>query len=218
MKEHKLQIPLQDEDIKNLNIGDAVFLSGIIFTGREGVYTMLYEKGVSLPAGPDVLSNVTFHCSPAISENEGAYTIPSVTATASFRFSKYIKQFLSDFCVKAVIGKSGMAVNVYKEAFVPNGAVYLSTIGYGAGAVYGKSILDVKDVFWKEELGLAQALWVLSVKDFGPLIVESDCEGNSLFKQENEKIDRKFIPLYEGLKLPALGRLGEETSAGEEMV
>ncbi len=218
MREHHLAIPLTDHDIETLQIGDAVFLSGIIYTGREGLYSRLYEQQAELPGKGFSGSNVTFHCSPAIREEEGWFTITSVTATASFRFAKYVKRFISDFKVKAVIGKSGMNSRVYKEAFVPNGAVYLSTIGYGAGAIYGRSIEKVIDVHWKEELGLAQAVWVLSVKEFGPLIVESDVQGNSLFACENEKINQDFRLQYDGLELPILRRVGEEQSSCNEMV
>ena len=36
--------------------------------------------------------------------------------------------------------------------------------------------------------GLAQAVWVLDVENFGPFLVESDLAGNSLFERENAKI------------------------------
>ena len=44
------------------------------------------------------------------------------------------------------------------------------------------------DVYWLKELGLAQAVWVLDVENFGPFLVESDLAGNSLFERENAKI------------------------------
>jgi L(+)-tartrate dehydratase beta subunit len=218
MNEHVLPIPLQDDDIARLQIGDVVFLNGTIYTGREGLYSSLYDKHWKMPIPLAQMSNVTFHCSPAIREHNGQYDITSVTATASFRFARYIGQFIRDFGVKAVIGKSGMALDVYKKAFVPDGAVYLSTIGYGAGAIYGRSIVKVEDVLWKEELGLAQAVWILQVEKFGPLLVESDARGNSLFGQENARINNQFFSLYDGLAAPVLRRLGEETDPREEMV
>ena len=117
-----------------------------------------------------------------------------------------------------VIGKGGMSPGIYKTAFTPNGTVYLTTVGYGLGAIYGRGILGVKDVVWKEELGLAQAMWILEVQNFGPFMVESNAMGESLFEAANREINKKFLPLYEGLPEPALKRLGEVNSPEIEVL
>jgi L(+)-tartrate dehydratase beta subunit len=67
----------------------------------------------------------------------------------------------------------------------------------------------VKDVYWKDELGLAQAMWVLDVENFEPFLVECDIEGRSLFGLANAEVNETFEPLYAGLPQPALKRLGE---------
>ncbi|GIT08266.1 MAG: hypothetical protein CM1200mP30_18960 [Pseudomonadota bacterium] len=59
-----------------------------------------------------------------------------------------------------------------KNFFLPAGAFYLTTVGYGLGATYGSSIRKGHDAYWLEELGLAQAVWVLEVEKMGPFIVE----------------------------------------------
>jgi len=59
---------------------------------------------------------------------------------------------------------------------------------------------------------------VLEVNHFGPFMVECDAGGNSLFEQGNDEINKKFLPLYEGLPIPALKRLGEVTSPDQEVV
>jgi len=219
IREVHLNIPLKDEDLEDLKIGDIVFLNGTVFTGREGVYGQLFEKGLRPPVNIKEVSNVTFHCSPAISEvSPGEYNVKSVTGTASFRFAKYMENFIRPYGIKAVIGKTGMPPETYKKVFAPNKAIYLNTIGYGLGAIYGAGIKRVRTVAWKEELGLAQAMWFFEVENFGPFIVESDTNGNSLFEVENKKINEKLRKLYEGLKHPILKRLGEEISPFEEMM
>jgi L(+)-tartrate dehydratase beta subunit len=218
IREVGLTLPLDQHDIESLELGDAVFLNGLVFTGREGVYRQIFDNNVEPPIDITKLGGATFHCSPAISETSpGVYNVPSVTATASFRFAKYMPEFLKRYGIRLVIGKGGMPPEVYREAFVPNGTVYLTTVGYGLGAIYGKGILGVKDVIWKDELGLAQAMWILEVEKFGPFLVESDARGKSLFQQANEAIDKVFLPLYEGLPEPALKRLGEVCSPEKEM-
>lgn len=219
IKEHYLKIPLQDADLIKLSIGDVVYLDGLIYTGREGLYNQLFNNNNKLPKDLSEISNVTFHCSPAITENDnGEYRVTSVTGTASFRFSKYMDKFLHDFKVKAVIGKGGMPQSVYKKSFIPNGSVYLSTIGYGLGAIYGSTIEKVEDVIWKEELGYAQAIWVFRVKNFGPLFVESDVDGNSMFVVENERINKSLQKIYKSDKEPILKRIGEKSSIIDEML
>ncbi len=219
IREIHLNLPLTDQDFNTLQLGDVVFLNGLVFTGREGFYHQLFERKETPPKDIRRLGGTTFHCSPAICETAaGEYNIPSVTATASFRFAKYMPEFLSRYGIRVVIGKGGMSSKVYREAFRPNGTLYLTTIGYGLGAIYGKGIRGVKDVIWKEELGLAQAVWVLDVENFGPFMVESDAQGNSLFERSNQEINEKLLALYEGLPEPALKRLGEVTSPGNEVL
>ena len=210
IREVAFSLPLSRSDIESLRLGDAVYLNGTVFTGREGVYHMIFEKNIAPPIDIRSLGGATFHCSPAVCERApGIYDVPSVTATASFRFAKYMPEFLKRFGIRIVIGKGGMSPEIYRTVFAPNGAVYLTTVGYGLGAIYGKGIKAVKDVVWKEELGLAQAMWVLEVHNFGPFLVEGDARGQSLFEKANKEINAKLLPLYEGLPEPALKRLGE---------
>ena len=119
---------------------------------------------------------------------------------------------------KLIIGKGGMTSKEYKDLFLPAGAIYLTTVGYGLGATYGRGVTGVKAVYWLEELGIAQAVWVLELKNLGPFIVESDSEGNSLFELSNQKINENLAKAYEGLPQPVLRRYGEETDRGEEVI
>ena len=219
MREVHLQMPLTDAAIRTLELGDAVFLSGLLFTGREGFYHQVFEKGLEPPLDVRHTCNVTFHCSPAVNEpRPGEYHIPSVTATASFRFAKYVPLLLERYGIRAVIGKGGMQDEVYQTAFRQHGAIYLTTVGYGLGAIYGQGIRRVTDVIWKDELGLAQAVWVLEVENFGPFLVECDVQGRSLFGLANAEVNETFEKLYEGLPQPALKRLGEVILPTEEVL
>jgi L(+)-tartrate dehydratase beta subunit len=106
----------------------------------------------------------------------------------------------------------------YRKLFVPNEAVYLTTVGYGLGATYGRGVKGVKAVYWLEELGIAQAVWVLEIENMGPFIVESDLEGNSLFERSNQAINENLAELYEGLPEPVLRRYGETTDRRDEVL
>jgi len=215
----RLKLPVQDGDLEGLEIGSVVYLDGVVYTGREGVYKKVLEGGAELPRGLTELSNVNFHCSPAAAvEPDGSYTVGGVTATASFRFSKWMQQWLALSNAKIIIGKGGMSAEDYKSILVPAGTIYLTTVGYGTGALLGRGIKGIKAVHWLEELGNAQAMWVFEVENFGPFIVESDLDGNSLFEQHGKLINANLEKMYEGLKAPALSRYGETDDRKDELI
>jgi L(+)-tartrate dehydratase beta subunit len=219
LKEVRLKTPVRAEDLRRLEPGNVVYLDGVIYTGREGVYKKVVDEGLSPPEGVMELTNVNFHCSPAAAvRDDGSYNIGAVTGTASFRFSRWMKDWFEISGARMIIGKGGMSESDYKTLFVPVGAVYLSTVGYGTGALLGRGIKRVREVHWLEELGIAQAMWVFEVERFGPLLVDSDVAGNSLFERHNREINAKLGRLYEGLKKPSLSRFGETDDRSDELI
>jgi len=215
----RLRTPLSAAAIAGLSQGDIVFLDGLIYTGREGVYKRCIDDGVPLPLDIGALTNVNFHCSPAAArQDDGGYKVGAVTATASFRFSRWMQRWFELSGAKVIIGKGGMSEADYRRDFVPNGAVYLTTVGYGTGALLGRGIKGVRDVFWLDDLGIAQAMWVFEVENLGPFIVDSDAEGNSLFAASNRQLNARLEELYAGSKPPALSRFGETTSRDDELI
>ena len=134
----ELRGPAEPAELEKLNIGDVIYINGMIYTGREGVYRKILDDGSTPPVDFSTISNINFHCSPAASiETDGSHTVGAVTATASFRFSKWMERWFSLTNCKVVIGKGGMPQSDYLQYFVPNGAVYLTTVGYGTGALSG---------------------------------------------------------------------------------
>jgi len=219
LRKVRLKTPVTDEDLAGLRIGDVVYLDGVVYTGREGVYHRAIAEGIEPPVDLKSLTNVTFHCSPAAAvRDDGSFDIGAVTATASFRFARYLTDWFKLSGVKIIMGKGGMSEEDYRKYFVPNKAIYLTTVGYGTGALLGRGITRVRDVLWLKELGIAQAIWVLEVENFGPFLVESDLQGNSLFERENRKTAAQVKEAFKGLKEPALKRYGETTSREDEVV
>ena len=219
MDEVHLTTPVSAEAIRALKLGDVIYLSGALYTAREGVYRQVVDKGVALPESVRSLTNVNFHCSPAASVRpDGSYSVEAVTATASFRFGKSMTTWFERSGAKVIVGKAGLTELAYREWFVPHGAIYLTTVGYGLGAMYGRSIKRVLDVHWLKELGIAQALWVLEVERIGPFLVEGDAEGRSLFALANHEVNLRIDEVYKTLPPPALSRFGEVLSRKDEVV
>ena len=214
-----LDLPAKPEDIAALQLGSIVYLNGLVYTAREGVYDRILNGDESLPVDLANTSNVNFHCSPATAQqDDGSYHIGGVTATASFRFSKYLADWLDLTQTKILIGKGGLPEKDYKEILAPRGAVYLTTVGYGTGALLGRGVQGVEAVHWLDELGIAQAMWMFRVKDFGPFLVDSDLKGNSLFAQQGKIVNKNIEALYAGLKEPALHRYGETRDRKDELM
>lgn len=205
--------------LKSLELGNVIYLNGVVYTGREGVYMKVVEDGVELPLDLPAESATNFHCSPAAAKRpDGSYALSAVSATASFRFAKWLEDWFRISGAKLIIGKGGMTSADYRRYFVPNGAIYLTTVGYGTGALLGRGVKRVRDVHWLDELGIAQAMWVLEVENMGPFLVEGDINGDSLFERENKKIAEGLSKVYEGTKPAVMKRFGETDDRSDELI
>ena len=214
-----LDLPASREQLAALEIGTVVYLTGRVFTAREGVYKRAVEEAAGLPAPPEQLGSANFHCSPAASfDRDGSARVGAVTATASFRFAKWLDGWFKLSRCNVILGKGGMTGEIYRRHFVPNSAVYLTTVGYGIGALLGRGIKAVAATYWVAELGLAQAIWVLEVENFGPFLVDGDLAGNSLFERENAKIAPNIERLYAGTQPAILRRYGETDDKTDEVI
>lgn len=215
----ELDLPASTEDLRRLELGNVVYLNGRVFTAREGAYKRAIEDGAGMPASCETLGRANFHCSPAATVNaDGTRTLGAVSATASFRFVKWLDAWFKISGCNIIIGKGGMTSADYRRLFVPNNAIYLTTVGYGTGALLGRGIRKVVDVHWAGELGIAQAVWIFDVERFGPFLVESDLDGNSLFERENAKIAGNIAKLYEGTRPATLRRYGETDDKTSEVI
>ncbi|MGB0504610.1 MAG: fumarate hydratase C-terminal domain-containing protein [Pikeienuella sp.] len=211
------------EDIAALRLGDIVYLNGLMYTAREGVYMRALEQKANIPMELPSESAANFHCSPAARINaDGSFDMGAVTATASFRFAKWLPEWMAKTGAKLIIGKGGMSSKDYRDYFVPNGAIYLSTVGYGTGALLGRGVESVEAVHWNEELGLAQAIWVIRCNKMGPFIVASNLDGNCLFERANERIGERIgenlARVYADTKPAILKRFGETDDRKDELI
>jgi tartrate/fumarate subfamily iron-sulfur-dependent hydro-lyase beta chain len=183
MTEYRLTTPLDDDTVSKLNAGDIVYLSGMVFTARDEAHMELLEHG-DIP-GFDMTGLGLYHCGPVMKKVGDEWTIISAGPTTSFRMETLEPDFLKKFGVKVIIGKGGMGP-LTLEALRKNNVVYVSFTG-GAGALAAKGLGKVKDVYYLEELGMPEAVWVFEANDFGPLVVSMDTKGRSLYDDVNAR-------------------------------
>lgn len=188
-----LTLPLSEEKIRALRVGDPVELSGVVFTGRDVVHKYLHEGGV-LPAGVSFRGGALYHCGPVvIKDQDGQWKVTAAGPTTSIREEPYQAQIIRDFGIRAVIGKGGMGDRTLK-ACQDYGCVYLHAVG-GAAQVLAECIQKVRNVYFLKEFGSPEAIWELEVARF-PAVVTIDANGHSLhrevFQQSQAELARRL--------------------------
>ncbi len=171
-----LTTPLTDQDIEQLEIGDTVLISGVIYTGRDAAHKRLVdllEAGKPLPI--DVKGQIIYYVGPAPAPP--GKPIGSAGPTTSYRMDPYTIPLLEQG-LKAMIGKGNRGKEVV-DGLVRHKAVYLAAVG-GAAALIARSIKKAEVVAY-DDLG-AEAIRRLEVKDF-PAVVANDARGKDLFQE-----------------------------------
>jgi L(+)-tartrate dehydratase alpha subunit len=218
-REWHLTVPLSAADVRQLRAGDVVYLTGCIFTARDGVFKYMIDEGHEPPIDIRNQFNVTTQSSPAGAEvSPGKYMVNSLQATAGFRYAQWMDRLFERHGVRAVLNKGGMSQEIYQTVFKKHGVVCLSTMPYGIGAIYGKAVTGVRDVYWKDLLGISEAMWLLECEELGPLLVDGDSEGNSYVAEHADEVNAPLIEIYKELPEPILKRFGEVKDPTQELI
>jgi fumarate hydratase subunit beta len=170
-----LKTPIMEKEVRRLKVGDVVYITGEIATARDRAH----KRALEVKKSP-VDFNCVYHCGPLAKENK-AWKVLSCGPTTSSRVEGYVKDFIERFNTKAMIGKGGFGKGIL-STLEKKACVYLSFTG-GCGVLAAKGVNKVKEVHW-QDLGIAEAVWVLEVERFGPMIVAMDCHKRSLYLQQ----------------------------------
>ncbi|MFZ5855321.1 MAG: FumA C-terminus/TtdB family hydratase beta subunit [Chloroflexota bacterium] len=185
----EITMPIGDDVIRSLKVGDPVLLTGVMVTGRDAAHKWLEEtfiKKTRSPQGDDekiyeelkklLNGSVIYHCGPVVSKDEkGEYHFVAAGPTTSIREEPYQADVMKHFNLKGVIGKGGMGAKTLKGCQETPG-VYFHAIG-GAASFIAQSVKKVLGVY-KLDFGTPEAMWVIEVKEF-PVVVTMDAHGDS---------------------------------------
>ena len=171
----RLFYPFDEKTVRSLWAGDAVSISGRIYTGRDKLHKH-FADGAPLPV--DFRDGALYHCGPVVVETPSGWRVVSAGPTTSVRENPYEPAFIAASGVRLVIGKGGMD-SATLAAMKRHGCVYIQAVG-GAGALYGEAVKNVAGVSLLEEFGAAEAVWHFDVEDFRG-VVAMDAHGRSLF-------------------------------------
>jgi fumarate hydratase subunit beta len=193
----KLTLPISDDAIRELRVGDPVLLNGVMLTGRDAAHKWLVETWINKsrpPSGDDsqvysaikplLKGGAIYHCGPVVAGlDTKEYKFVAAGPTTSTREEPYQGDVMRHFDLKAVIGKGGMGKKT-SEACVQVPGVYLHAIG-GAASLIAQTVKQVRGVY-KLEFGVPEAFWVIEVLDF-PAVVTMDAQGASLHAEIEDK-------------------------------
>jgi len=193
----EVTIPISDEVIRELKVGDPVALSGLMLTGRDSVHKWMIDtfiKKTREPQGDDLETyeaikplldgSIIYHCGPVVSGlDTGDYKFVAAGPTTSIREEPYQGDVMRHFNLKGVIGKGGMGTKTLAACQEVPG-VYFHAVG-GAASLIAQSVQKVHGVY-KMDFGVPEAMWVIEVKEF-PVVVTMDAHGNSLHAEVEEK-------------------------------
>jgi fumarate hydratase class I len=182
-------IPISDDTIRSLEVGQPVALSGVMMTGRDTVHKWMIDtfiKKIRSPQGDDLAvyqaikplleGGVIYHCGPVVAGLDSKdYRFVAAGPTTSTREEPYQGDVMRHFNIKGVIGKGGMGAKTLAACQEVPG-VYFHAVG-GAASLIAQSVTRVLGVY-KLDFGVPEAMWVIEVKDF-PAVVTMDAHGNS---------------------------------------
>jgi fumarate hydratase subunit beta len=200
MPVYRLKTPLSTEEVAKLRVGDTVYVSGIVVAARDSAHKRMLEyieRGEKLPV--DLRGGVVYHVGPVVRRTESGWKVISAGPTTSARMEAFEADVIEKLGVKLVVGKGGMGKRT-AEAMKKHVAAYAIFTG-GAGVLAAKAIKRVVDVYWPD-LGMAEAMWVFEVEDFGPLTVMIDSTGRNFYEDLREEARRRIPEVLNSIEWP----------------
>lgn len=195
-----IKLPMTEEDIKSLKLGEMVTVSGLLFTGRSRFHIRAIADDVYPPIDYEKI-NCFFHVGPVMRQDDGEWKVVSCEPTSSIRFERYGADVVRKFSLRTLIGKTTMGPGT-AQALKEVGGIYLSKIGLSGNALKDQ-VKKVHDVHFLDELGKTECTWIYEVDHFGPFFVAMDSEGNNYFEDLAREAESKMPEIEKALGIPA---------------
>jgi len=182
MRAHDLTIPLTLDGIDPVRAGDAVYLTGPLFTARPRWYRRVLAEGRPLPVDLAALgANVLLHSGPLVRKTAGGWEVVAIVPMPDWiadGAEGNVTKIIPRLGLRAVIGKG--LLEPLPAACREHRCLHLITLGTWNN--FARQIEKVLDVGWLD-LGPAEAMWVFAVRRMGPFVVETDATGRSLYAE-----------------------------------
>lgn len=191
MTHHTFEMPIGEEDVRKLRIGDTVTLEKTLFGIRDATLIGMFDEGRETHL--DLDGHAVIHTAPNVrkvpvtNEAPAGYEPLCIGTTTSMRMERFTRQLMEREGVRLIIGKGGMGPHTL-EAFGDLGGAYLAIVG-GAAALETTWIEAVEEVDF-DDLN-PESLWRFRIHGFGPLLVGMDAHGGSLYQAVRDDVDAR---------------------------
>jgi L(+)-tartrate dehydratase beta subunit len=181
MTHYDLTMPVTEQQVRALLIGDTVSLNGTLYGIRDATYIHMFDRGRKTRF--DLRGHAVIHTAPNVkkvaksAEFPAGYAPVCIGTTTSARMERYTRSLMQQYGVRMIIGKGGL-MEQSLAAFQELGGVYLAIIG-GTAALETTWVEAIEDVDL-DDLN-PESLWKFRVRGFGPLLVGMDAHGGSLY-------------------------------------
>ena len=171
-----LVTPVSKEDLKDIHIGDIIYLTGDLTTCRDVAHRRVVEEGREIPV--NVKDAAILHAGPIIrSLGDDKYEMVSVGPTTSMRMEKFEYEFVETTGVRVILGKGGMKENT-QRACKDFGAIHC-VFPAGNAVVAAVEVEEIVEAQWKD-LGMPETL-----------IVSIDSYGRNYFEEKKVEYNKK---------------------------
>ncbi|MBE6962702.1 MAG: L(+)-tartrate dehydratase subunit beta [Ruminococcaceae bacterium] len=187
MATYHLTIPLSEQDVEQLTIGDVVYITGKAFTCRSRLHRWVLEEGHPLPVDTTD-RNVLIHVGPIVLPEGDGWKLISFMPTSSIRFEKWGARSVDEWGLRMIVGKTTMGEETM-AMMVKNKCVHVSPQCVSPNAWVDS--IRIEDVKLFHELGTIEATWHMDVHELGPFVVDIDCKGNNLYKNHESEVNER---------------------------
>ena len=191
MAHYDFNMPVNEQQVRQLRVNDTVSLNGTLFGIRDATQIHMFDRGRKTRF--DLNGHAVIHTAPNVKKVEKSITYPAgyapvcIGTTTSARMERFTRPLMEQYGVRIVIGKGGL-FEASAAAFRELGGVYLAIIG-GTAALETTWIEQIEDVDL-DDLN-PESLWKFRVKNFVPLLVAMDTQGGSLYTAVNKAARNK---------------------------
>lgn len=192
MAVYDLQIPLSNEDVNELKLGDLIYVSGSIFTCRSRLHKYIFDEKNVLPFAT-VDRNVLVHAGPVIIKENDMWKLVAFTPTSSLRFEKWGALAVRDWGLKVIIGKTTMGRETAREM---EQCCCVHACPLSVSSNLWLDAIEIEDVYLFDELGSIEAAWQMKVNRLGPFLIDIDCRGKNYFDEMDLKIKENMGAAY----------------------
>ena len=197
--EYHLKAPLTEEDVRKLNIGDTVYLSGEVFTGRSRIHRYIFDEDHILPEEA-LRRGAMVHVGPIMVKTDHGWELVSFMPTSSLRFEKWGADSVEKWGLRIIVGKTTMGKDTL-DAMAKYGCVHASPQCVSPNLWHDSIKIQGVELF--EELGSIEACWLLELDELGPFIVDMDSHGRNYFDELDVHVAQQRNAVLEQMGVPA---------------